>query len=162
MTHQISKTWAFWFQTRRFLKVLLIFTYLLPWQSEICLDSKFLNNFQLVPPKDHSGEVWSKLAQWFRRRCQLLTDDGRQTTDTGQLAYQNSLLSTMCSGELKILSSWFSLAQHTSALLGCIAGEKSMMIFYEKERKVDKYREQELSEDNAARRKGLIGKENNL
>ena len=64
-TYQISKTWAFWFQTRRFLKVLLFFIYLLPWQPEFFLDTKFLNNFQIVPPKAHSSEVLSNLAQWL-------------------------------------------------------------------------------------------------
>ena len=43
-----------------------------------------------------------KLAQWFRGRYQLLTDDGR-ITETGVLAYKNSSLSSTFSGELIIL-----------------------------------------------------------
>ena len=37
------------------------------------MDSKFLNNFRLVSPKDRSCEIWFKLSQWFRRRCHLKT-----------------------------------------------------------------------------------------
>ena len=33
--------------------------------------------------------------------CKQTTDDARRTTDAGELAYQNSHLCTMCSGELK-------------------------------------------------------------
>ena len=29
------------------------------------MDSKSLNNFQSVSPKDQSCEIWLKLAQWF-------------------------------------------------------------------------------------------------
>ena len=95
-TSQISKTWAFWFQTRRFLKVFADF-HLFVAKAVFCYDSKSLNNFQLVPPKDHSSEVWSKLAQWFRRKHQLLTDDGQQRTGLSE-----ELTEHMCSGELKI------------------------------------------------------------
>ena len=43
----------------------------------ICMDSKSLNNFQSVSPKDQSCEIWLKLAQWFRRRCCLNIVDRR-------------------------------------------------------------------------------------
>ena len=68
-------------------KIFKDFATWLPWQPELCLDSNSLNTFQLVPPKDISCEVWPKLAKWFRRRCQLLTDDGQTTMDAGVLAY---------------------------------------------------------------------------
>ena len=80
------------------MKILKDFATWLPWQPEFCSDSSSLNNFQLVPPKDNSCEVWSKLVQWFRR-SQLLTDDGQQMTDPGVLAYLKSFLSTMFSGD---------------------------------------------------------------
>ena len=50
-----------------------------------CIDSKSLNNFQSVSPKNQSCEIWLKLAQWFRRRCCLkkLWTDG-QTGDDGR------------------------------------------------------------------------------
>ena len=56
---------------------------LLPWQPEFCMDSKSLNNFHSVSPKDQSCEIWLKLAQWFRRRCLKIVDGltDRQTTD---------------------------------------------------------------------------------
>ena len=74
-------------------KIFKNFTTWLPWQPEFCLDSNSLNNFQLVPLKNHSCKVWSKLAQWFRRSCQLLTEHGRLKTDAGLLAYYNTSLS---------------------------------------------------------------------
>ena len=60
-------------------RFLLIFAFLLPWQQEFCIEWNSMSNFQSVSPKDHSCEIWLKLAQWFRRRYQLLTDDGQRT-----------------------------------------------------------------------------------
>ena len=43
------------------------------------------HNFERGPSKDHSSQVWSKLALWFLRRilkCEkLTTDDGRTKPD---------------------------------------------------------------------------------
>ena len=39
-------------------------------QPESCKESKSLNNIQ-VSPKDHSCEIWLKLAQWVSMRCHL-------------------------------------------------------------------------------------------
>ena len=38
------------------------------------MDSKSLNNFQSVSPKDQSCEIWLKPAQWFRKRNPVGTD----------------------------------------------------------------------------------------
>ena len=46
-----------------------IFFFWLPWQPDSCMDCKFLNNFQSLSPKDQSGGIWLKLAQWFRGCC---------------------------------------------------------------------------------------------
>ena len=74
------------FQRRRFLKNCLKNSILLPWQPEFLMDSNFVNNFWRGPPKEHSCQVWSKLAQRFgRRRCLkklLTTHTAWQTTDT--------------------------------------------------------------------------------
>ena len=67
-----------WFQRRRFLKNCLKNSILLPWQPEFLMESNSVNNFWRGPPKEHSCQVWSKLAQRFgRRRClkKLLTTD---------------------------------------------------------------------------------------
>ena len=71
------------FQRRRFLKNCLKNSISLPWQPEFLMESNSVNNFWRGPPKEHSCQVWSKLAQWFgRRRCLkklLTTNDGRWT-----------------------------------------------------------------------------------
>ena len=71
------------FQRRRFLKNCLKNSISLPWQPEFLMESNSMNNFWRGPPKKHSCQVWSKLAQWFGRRClkKLLTTH-RRTTDT--------------------------------------------------------------------------------
>ena len=49
------------------------------------------HNFKWEPPKDDSGQVWFKLAQWFQRRRflkKLQTDEGQQVmaiAHTGEL-----------------------------------------------------------------------------
>ena len=76
-----------------------VYTYATNWNG--------LNNFDRGPPRDHSCEVWSKSNEWFQRRCclkKLLTHartHGRWTTDNGPS--QKLTLSTLCSGELKML-----------------------------------------------------------
>ena len=71
------------FQSRRFLKNCLKNSISLPWQQEFLMESNSVNNFWRGPPKEHSCQVWSKLAQRFgRRRCLkklLTTHDARRT-----------------------------------------------------------------------------------
>ena len=70
---------------------------------------KFCEHFWRGPPKEHSCQVWSKLALRFgRRRClkKLFTTD---TSPPLKLP-----LSTLCSGELKKALRW--LKAHTSFL----------------------------------------------
>ena len=72
------------FLRRRFFKNYLTISISLPWQPEFFMESNYVNNFWRGPPKEHSCQVWSKLAQRFgRRRClkKLLTmHDGHLTT----------------------------------------------------------------------------------
>ena len=68
---------------RRFFKNYLKNSISLLWQPEFLMESNSVNNFWRGPPKEHSCQVWSKLAQWFvRRRClqKLLTTDDRHLT----------------------------------------------------------------------------------
>ena len=69
------------FQRRRFLKNCLKNSIWLLWQPEFLMESNSVNNFWRGPPKEHSCQVWSKLAQQFgRRRCLkklLTTHDGQ-------------------------------------------------------------------------------------
>ena len=74
------------FQGRRFLKNCLKNlknSISLPWQPEFLMESNSVKKFWREPPKEHSCQVWSKLAQQFgRRRCLkklLTTHDARQT-----------------------------------------------------------------------------------
>ena len=71
------------FLRRRFFKNYLKNSISLPWHPEFLMESNSLNNFWRGPPKEHSCQVWSKLAQRFgRRRCLkklLTTQDGRRT-----------------------------------------------------------------------------------
>ena len=71
------------FLRRRFLKNYLQNSVSLPWQPEFLMESNSVNNFWRGPPKEHSCQVWSKLAQRFgRRRCLkklLMMHDGRWT-----------------------------------------------------------------------------------
>ena len=85
-----------WFQRRRFLKncfknsislpwqpEFLMESISLPWQPEFLMESNSVNTFWRGPPKEHSCQVWSKLAQRFGRRCLkklLTTHDGHITT----------------------------------------------------------------------------------
>ena len=73
-----------WFLRRRFFKNCLKNSILLPWQPEFLMESNSVNIFWRGPPKEHSYQVWSKLAQGFgRRRCLqklLTTHDGHITT----------------------------------------------------------------------------------
>ena len=69
------------FQRRRFLKNCLKNSISLPWQVEFLMESNSVNTFQKGPPKEHSCQVWSKLAQRFGRRHSkksLATRDGHQ------------------------------------------------------------------------------------
>jgi hypothetical protein len=56
------------------------------------------NQMERMPPKDDSGQVWFKLAQWFQRRRFLkkfTDDDGRQVmaiAHTGELKINPSSL----------------------------------------------------------------------
>ena len=71
------------FLRRRFFKNYIKNSISLPWQPEFLMESNSVNNFWRGSPKEHSCQVWSKLAQRFgRRRClkKLLTmHDGRRT-----------------------------------------------------------------------------------
>ena len=71
------------FLRRRFFKNYLKISISLPWQPEFLMESNSVNNFWRGPPKEHSCQVWSKLAQRFgRRRClkKLLTTHDRHLT----------------------------------------------------------------------------------
>ena len=66
------------FPRRRFLQNCLKHSISLLWQPEFLTESSSVNTFWRGPPKEHSCQVWSKLAQRFgRRRClkKLLTTD---------------------------------------------------------------------------------------
>ena len=71
------------FLRRRFFKNYLKISILLPWQPEFLMESNSVNSFWRGPPKEHSCQVWSKLAWRFgRRRCLkklLTTHDGHLT-----------------------------------------------------------------------------------
>ena len=58
------------FLRRRFLKNYLKYSVSLPWQPEFLMESNSVNYFWRGLPKEHSCQVWSKLAQQFgKRRC---------------------------------------------------------------------------------------------
>ena len=70
------------FLRRRFFKNYLKNSISLPWQPEFLMESNSVNNFLRRLPKEHSCQVWSKLAQRFGRRCLkklLMTHDARRT-----------------------------------------------------------------------------------
>ena len=69
--------------SRRFVKNCLKTSISLPWQPEFLMESNSANNFWRGPPKEHSCQVWSKLANQFGKRClkKLLTTH-RCTTNT--------------------------------------------------------------------------------
>ena len=73
-----------WFQRWRFFKNCLKNSISLPWQPEFLMESNSVKNFWRGPPKEHSCQVCSKLAQRFgRRRCLkklLMTHKGHLTT----------------------------------------------------------------------------------
>ena len=77
------------FLRRRFFKNYLKISISLPLKPEFLMESNSVNNVWRGPPKEHSCQVWSKLAQWFgRRRCLkklLTTHDVQQKTDDGHL-----------------------------------------------------------------------------
>ena len=50
------------FLRRRFFKNYLKISISLPWQPEFLMESNSVNNFWRGPPKEHSCQVWSKLA----------------------------------------------------------------------------------------------------
>ena len=56
----------------------------LPWEPEFLMESNSVNNVHRGPPKEHSCQFWSKLAQRFgRRRCSkklFMTHYGHKTT----------------------------------------------------------------------------------
>ena len=71
------------FRRRTFFKNYLKISISLPWQPEFLMESNSIKNFWRGPPKEHSCQVWSKLAQRFgRRRCskKLLTTHDRHLT----------------------------------------------------------------------------------
>ena len=87
----VSNSW----QRRRFSKILLFFSFWLPWQPELWLEFNLLNNFARASPKEHPCQVSSRLAQWFRRRRCLkklwTTHDGHRT-----LGYHKSSPWALC------------------------------------------------------------------
>ena len=72
------------FLRRRFFKNYLKNSFSLPWQPEFLKESNSVKSFWKGPPKEHSCQVWSKLAKWFgSRRCLkklMTTRDGHLTT----------------------------------------------------------------------------------
>ena len=72
------------YQRRRFLKNCLKNSISLPWQPEFLMESNSVNSFWRGAPKEHSCQVWSKLARGFgRRRCLkklLMTHNRRHTS----------------------------------------------------------------------------------
>ena len=70
-TYPISKLYAIYFQRRRFSKILLFFSFWLPWQPQLWLEFNLLNNVGRASPKEHPCQVSSRLSQWFRRRRRL-------------------------------------------------------------------------------------------
>ena len=107
-TYQISKMWAFWFQTKRFFNFSVkksIFSFC---DLDVQWTRTHLNNFEKGPTKNHSCEVWSKSKSCFRRRCHLkiLFTDARMdacthtktdacTKDEGQNVITKAHLVTM-------------------------------------------------------------------
>ena len=70
------------FLRRRFFKNYLKNSISLPWQPEFLMESNSVNSFWRGPPKEHSYQVWSKLAQRFgRRKClkKMTKHDGQRT-----------------------------------------------------------------------------------
>jgi hypothetical protein len=55
----------------------------------------YIIGFKGNPPKDDSGQLWFKLAQWFQRRrfFKKLTD-GRRMPSDGNYACANDILSS--------------------------------------------------------------------
>ena len=51
----IAKESNWWFGRRRFLKVFLLW---LPWLPEFFMELNYLKEFEGVPPKEHSCEIW--------------------------------------------------------------------------------------------------------
>ena len=91
----------------------VIFSFWLPWQLELWVEFNLLDNFGRASSKKHDCKVSSRLSQWFRRCFKKLrtTDNERRTTDIGQS--QKLILSTLCSGELKMLvTSIFSFSHY--------------------------------------------------
>ena len=81
------------FLRRRFFKTYLKNSISLPWQPELLMESNSVNKFWRGPPKEHSCQVWSKLAQRFvGRRCLkklLRTHDGHLTTLKAPLEHED-------------------------------------------------------------------------
>ena len=69
---------------RRFFKNCVKISISMPWKPEFLMESNSVAIFWKGPPMEHSCQVWSKLAQRFRRRrCLkklLTTHDGHITT----------------------------------------------------------------------------------
>ena len=61
--------------------------------NQLWVEFSSLNNFFKASPKEHPGQVSSRLALWLRRRClkKLLTDNIQQTKDN-----RNSSPPTLC------------------------------------------------------------------
>ena len=62
------------------------------------------HNFKREPPKDNSGQVWFKLAEWFQRRRFLKKfTDGWQVmaiAHTGELKIYQSKTTIACGGHV--------------------------------------------------------------
>ena len=112
----------------------------LPWQPQFLMESNSVNNFRRQPPKEHSCQVWSKLAQRFgRRRCLkklLTTHDGHLTTLKAPLEHavlrwakkEKLLVTSNFSFSYNVFYSYTSQVCQNAALCG--NGLKGTCIFY--------------------------------
>ena len=64
-TYQVSRSLAFWFWRRRFLKG---FYYIWEWRPSLSCDQNILYKFWLTYHKESSHEIWVQLGQWFVRK----------------------------------------------------------------------------------------------
>ena len=72
------------FSEKGIFKDAVLFSFCLPWQPELWVEFKSLNDSCRASPKEHPCQGSSRLAQWFQRCLKkLLADEGRQTVDDG-------------------------------------------------------------------------------
>ena len=64
-TYQVSRSLAFWFWSRRFLKG---FYHIWAWRPSWSCDQNILNKFWLTYHKESSHEIWAQMGQCFVRK----------------------------------------------------------------------------------------------